>query len=356
MRIVHVVPALFSREGGILGGAERYAFELARAMSRRAETCLLTFGPRSEQYREDDLSVRVIRLPWFVRGNRHNPISLRAIPELLRADVIHIHQRHVLVATAAGLLGKLTGKPVFVTDLGGGAWDLSGYVNTDALFAGHLHISEYSRRASGHRDLARARVILGGVDLAKFKPGPGGRGVLFVGRLLPHKGIDFLIRGLPEHLALRVVGTTYSQEYRALLARLGSSKKVEFFEAVSERELAGFYAEADVIVLPSVYEDCYGGQTLVPELLGQTLLEGMAAGLPAICTSVASLPEVVIDGVTGYVVPPNDPAAIGGALERLFSRRALRLGLGRAGRDRVVTVFSWQRTVDRCLEAYEALG
>jgi glycosyltransferase involved in cell wall biosynthesis len=94
----------------------------------------------------------------------------------------------------------------------------------------------------------------------------------------------------------------------------------------------------------------------VPELLGQSLLEGMAAGLPAICTSVASLPEVVVDGVTGYVVPPNDPAAIGGALERLFGRRELRLGLGCAGRDRVATFFSWERTVDRCLEAYEALG
>ena len=52
----------------------------------------------------------------------------------------------------------------------------------------------------------------------------------------------------------------------------------------------------------------------MPELLGQTLIEGMACGTPAICTDVASMPEVVEDGVTGFVVPPNDPAYLGAKL------------------------------------------
>ena len=54
----------------------------------------------------------------------------------------------------------------------------------------------------------------------------------------------------------------------------------------------------------------YGHESKVPELLGQTLLEGMACGALAICTAVASMPEVVTDGETGFVVPPNDPAAM----------------------------------------------
>src|SRR5215217_4465925 len=69
--------------------------------------------------------------------------------------------------------------------------------------------------------------------------------------------------------------------------------------------------------LPSVYRDREGGETPVPELLGQTLLEGMACGTPAVCTRVASLPEVVDDGVTGIIVPPNDPVALGAAIRWL---------------------------------------
>ena len=63
-------------------------------------------------------------------------------------------------------------------------------------------------------------------------------------------------------------------------------------------------------MLPSVYRTVYGDELITPELLGQTLLEGMACGLPAICTDVGPMPEVVSDGVTGFVVPPNDAVAL----------------------------------------------
>jgi glycosyltransferase involved in cell wall biosynthesis len=352
MRVVHIVPSLFSREAGVLGGAERYAFELARAMSKCVETCLISFGPDRKSYREDLLEVRVFP-PWYVRNQKSNPVSFSAIAETTRADVVHVHQRHVLIASLTALVGKIKRTPVFVTDLGGGGWDFSSYVNTDGLFTGHLHISEYSRRVAGHGGLSTARVILGGVDAKKFQPGPGGHGVLFVGRLLPHKGVDVLLRALPEGLPLRIVGTSLSTPYRQLLGRLSQGKRVEFMEAVSDHQLMRLYREADVIVLPSVYQDCYGGVTRVPELLGQTLLEGMAAGLPAICTNVASMPEVVLDEVTGFVVPPNDPPAIERTLRRLVGQPELRSALGQAGRRRVETVFSWEQTVNRCLEAYE---
>jgi glycosyltransferase involved in cell wall biosynthesis len=353
MRVVHLIPSLFSREAGVLGGAERYAFELARAMSKRVETCLLSFGPERKSYREELLEIQVFPHPWHVRGQENNPVSFRAIAETTRADVVHVHQRHVLIASLTALIGRLRRAPVFVTDLGGGGWDLSSYVNTDGLFAGHLHISEYSRTVAGHGGLSTARVILGGVDVNKFRPGPGGHGVLFVGRLLPHKGVDVLLRALPNRVQLRVAGTSLSTPYRRLLGQLAEGKRVEFMEAVGDHELTRLYAEADVIVLPSVYRDCYGAATRVPELLGQTLLEGMAAGLPAICTNVASMPEVVLDEVTGLVVPPNDPPALERALMRLMDKPELRSALGQAGRRRVETVFSWEQTVNRCLAAYE---
>ena len=110
------------------------------------------------------------------------------------------------------------------------------------------------------------------------------------------------------------------------------------------------------MVLPSVYDDMYGQHTDVPELLGQTLLEAMACGAPAVCTSVASLPEVVADGVSGFVVPPNDPDALWAAVRRLLTNRERALGMGEVGRAIVVDRFSWPAVARRCLQVPRAVG
>jgi starch synthase len=102
-----------------------------------------------------------------------------------------------------------------------------------------------------------------------------------------------------------------------------------------------------------VYRDRDGHETLVPELLGQTLLEGMACGAPVVCTRVASLPEVVDDGVTGLVVPPNDPAALGAAIRWLRDCPGEATRMGAAGRARVLERFTWGRVVRQCLAVYD---
>jgi hypothetical protein len=128
---------------------------------------------------------------------------------------------------------------------------------------------------------------------------------LFVGRLLPHKGVDDLIRGLPENLRLTIVGPAPHEETKARLEALARGKAVTFLHDVNDEALVQQYRRTSCIVLPSVYRTPDGTETRVPEPLGQTLLEGMACGAPAICTRVASMPEVVEDGVTGFVVPPT---------------------------------------------------
>jgi glycosyltransferase involved in cell wall biosynthesis len=82
----------------------------------------------------------------------------------------------------------------------------------------------------------------------------------------------------------------------------------------------------------------------------------MACEAPAVCTRVASMPEVVHDGVTGFVVPPNDPKALGERVEWLHVRRAEAAELGRAGRRRVLSRFTWPLVVDRCLDAYRGVA
>jgi glycosyltransferase involved in cell wall biosynthesis len=357
MRILHVVPALFGVGDGIMGGAERYAFELARHMAEEVETTLVTFGAKERRESFGNLSVRVIGGAWYVRGQRTNPLAPALLSELRRASVVHCHQQHVLASSLSALACRLSGRRVFVTDLGGGGWDVSSYVSTDRWFHGHLHISEYSRRINGHAQEERARVIMGGVDASKFSPDPSvardGK-ALFVGRLMPHKGLDDLVRALPEGMALEVIGQPYAAAYVRDLKALASGKRVSMRHDCDDAALVRAYREALCVVLPSVYRNMYGEETKVPELLGQTLLEGMACGAPAVCTRVASMPEVVEDGVTGFVVAPNDPAGLGEKLVWLREHPREAARMGEAARRSVQEKFTWPQVVRRCMEIYAA--
>jgi glycosyltransferase involved in cell wall biosynthesis len=355
VRVLHIAPALFGPRG-IVGGAERYAYELARHMAEVVPTSLLTFGDETRREQAGSLRVRVLGRPWYVRGQRSNPVARGLFREILRADVVHCHQQHVLASTIAALTSRLTGRKVFVTDLGGGGWDVSAYLSTDRWYHGHLHISEYSRRIFRHEGKPWAHVILGGVDTDRFSPGPATsrRPVLFVGRLLSHKGVDDLLAGLPEGMELDVIGRPYDPAYAADLRRLAEGKKVTFREDCDDNALIAAFRGALCVVLPSVYRDRYGRETRVPELLGQTLLEGMACGMPAICTDVASMPEIVDDGVSGFVVPPNNPHALGEKLQWLADHPDEARRMGARARERVIEKFTWPQVVERCLAIYRA--
>jgi glycosyltransferase involved in cell wall biosynthesis len=180
--------------------------------------------------------------------------------------------------------------------------------------------------------------------------------VLFVGRLLPHKGVDTLIRAMRPGRRLVLIGETYDPRYAADLRTLADGKRVEFRGARDDDELLRAYRAASCIVLPSVYTTMYGDRSNVPELLGQTLLEGMACGAPAIGTDVASLPEVVDHGVTGFIVPERDPVALGERIEWLIDHPVEARRMGAAGRERVRHRFSWDAVVGRCLAAYAPPG
>jgi glycosyltransferase involved in cell wall biosynthesis len=354
--VLHVVPALFGARDGILGGAERYAFELARSMAQEVPTRLLTFGDRDRTETVDNLSLRVIGHPWYVRELRGNPFSLRLLDELSHADIVHCHQRRVLASSVAALYCRVSRRRVYVTDLGGGGLDLSTFISTDGWYDGHLHISRYSRRIYRHEQLASAHVISGGVDTARFSPVRLTRQkkVVYVGRLLPHKGVDVLIQAMPDDVALDLIGQTFDRRYLADLHRLAVGKRVNFRHDCDDTALVDAYRTAACVVLPSVYRTIYQHETVVPELLGQTLLEGMACGAPVICTNVAGMPEVVLDCITGFVVPPGDTRTLGQRIRWLVDHPAERAAMGDAGRRHVLENFTWPAVVARCLAIYQA--
>jgi glycosyltransferase involved in cell wall biosynthesis len=353
--VLHLVPSLFDEQDGVIGGAERYAFELARHMADAVPTSLVAFGSRAREEHVGPLRIRVIGDPWYVRGQRANPFAFAALGEVRRADIVHCHQQHILVSSVAAVTARLAGRRVYCTDLGGGGWDVSAFVSTDRLFDAHLHISEYSRHIAGHDAMSRAHVIWGGVDTRTFSPDAGAphtAGVLFVGRLLPHKGVDTLLRALPADVPASIIGPAPDARYLADLLALAAGKQVTFHHACNDAALVDAYRRATCIVLPSVYDDMYGRHTDVPELLGQTLLEGMACATPAVCTAVASLPEIVEDGKTGFVVAPNDPEALRAALMSLVNSPLRARQLGEAARASIAARFTWPAVVQRCLRLY----
>jgi glycosyltransferase involved in cell wall biosynthesis len=353
MRVVHLSPTYFSPDS-FLGGGERYVEEVARAMAGRAEVKLVSFGPREIRERPALAFERVI-----LRSRTRDPMtpfSAGLIRELRGADVIHCHQYFVLPTFHACMQGRLQGSRVFVTDLGGGGWTPGYQIDQSRWITAHLPLSEYAARSFPGRH-HRHRVIGGGVDPVRYpmRPEPDHDGsVVFLGRVLPHKGIHFLIEGLPAGVPLHVVGPARDQAYLSRLRELAHGKEVRFHGALSDDEVVTILGRAMALVHPTPVDAA--GSAGVNELFGLALVEAMARGCPVIASNAASLPEIVVPGETGLLVPPNDPAAIGRALERLRDEPALWRRLSAGGRERVLSHFTWEQVVDRCLAAYAEEG
>jgi glycosyltransferase involved in cell wall biosynthesis len=347
--VVHVTPTYFAPES-VLGGGERFAEELARAMAGRAEVKLLSFGPRAFRETPRPSYERVILRSWS--RDPMTPFAPGLLGELRGADVIHCHQYFVLPTFLAALAGRLRGSRVFVSDLGGGAWTPAYQVDQSRWIAAHLPISEYAARWLHGRN-RRHRVIYGGVDLVRYpmRPEPAHDGsAVFLGRVLPHKGVHFLIAGLPPEVTLHVVGPTPDAVYLDRLRSLAAGKDVHFHGALPDAEVGERLGRAMALAHPTPVDE--HGSAGVHELFGLALVEAMARGCPVIASDAASLPEIVEPEGSGLLVPPNDPAAIGGALERLRGDGELWRRLSAGARRRVEENFTWERVVDRCLEAY----
>ena len=230
------------------------------------------------------------------------------------------------------------------------------------LYDRFLAVSRYSAVDMG-APMAKTRVIYGGVDPARYSPEPGARrdGLLFVGRLTPHKGVDVLIRALPPDAALTIVGSEGHDRdlpergYPALLRSLSGGRRVRFAGPLPDSELAREYRRAIALVVPSVERTCYGRAIAVSELLGLVALEAMASGTPVIASSLGGLAEVVEDGETGFLVPPGDVALLQQRIELLLEDRALASRMGARARDRVLARWTWSQCARRCLTAYHEL-
>jgi glycosyltransferase involved in cell wall biosynthesis len=351
LSVCHVTPTYFAPES-VLGGGERFAEELARATSRHARVKLVSFGRQAARERVSPTFERVILRSWTRR--QMVPFSPALRRELRDADVIHCHQYFVLPTFLAALHGHRQGSRVFVSDLGGGAWTPGYQIDQSRWITGHLPISEYAALALPGRRRPY-RVIYCGVDLERHPPRDAPRhdgSVVFLGRLLQHKGIHFLILGLPAGMTLHIIGSELDSGYLEHLRRLAAGKDVRFHIGLGDEEVTGVLRRAMALVHPTPLDAT--GSASAHELFGLALVEAMASGCPVVASRAASLPEIVEHEINGILVPPNEPAAITSALCRLDADPALWARLSAGGRRRVEDHFTWDSVAARCLEAYAA--
>lgn len=197
---------------------------------------------------------------------------------------------------------------------------------------------------------ARARLGLSATDFI----------VLQLGRMVPRKGIDNVIQAmscLDDRIPgqLLVVGGDCAEPDEHITPEIGRLRRLAHDCGVGDRvrftghrgrtELRTYYAAADVFVTTPWYEP-----------FGITPLEAMACGTPVIGSAVGGIQYSVLEGVTGYLVPPRDPQGLARYLAMLHDNPAMAQALGKAGTRRVRCKFTWDRVTSELLSIYQDIG
>lgn len=350
--VLQLTPIPFG-DNAVVGGGERYPTELSRALARYIPTRLVSFGERLSVRREGNLTFKTYPVVRYIDRKRVNPLSPWFLVDLLSASVVHCHQYQTLMTNLAVVSGWALRKKVFATDHGGGGRNYSKRLRTDSKLTGFLPVSRFS--ASFFPALAhKTTIIYSGVDPNRFCPQPveKERSVLFVGRILPHKGVDCLIQAVGRDVPLWVMGRIYDAEYHSYLLRLAEGKNVRFVTDAGDEEILEAYNRSTVTVLPSVYVSYNGRRNRMPELLGIALLESMSCETPVVCSDVGGMPEAVVEGETGFVVPPSHPDALGERIYQLLDNPSLARAMGKTARQHILDGWTWDHVARRCLTAY----
>lgn len=359
----------------VRAGAEEVALELVRGLDpSRFRSYLVCPQPLLDEFGDD----------WRVNDAQALALTLNSPKQLgaaskfvnhLRAEKIDVVHAHMIRAAVVAIpLARLAGVPVAIhTCHGREAWR-KGWLHRQywidrAIFAwadASVAVSESTRGyLVGEKKLnpRNITVIRNGRSLRSFSPDPvrqqrlraefgiGPRGLVLgvFGRLEPQKGHRFLLEALPQVLArvpdlkvlfvgdgsLREELQSYAQSHQLIGSLIFTGYRRDWMELMSL---------TDVVALPSLYE----GMPLVP-------IEAAALGKPVVATSVDGTREVVVDWVTGRLVPPGQPEPLAQALVHIFLHPAERRELGSKAKARAEQMFSLKRQLEETAALYERL-
>jgi glycosyltransferase involved in cell wall biosynthesis len=358
---VLVLPSSYFAQNRVVGGGERYGNEYSQALAGLTPTTLGLFDFQPATRTQGPLTIRHFTVTPRPPGELRFPATRATLAALREYDVIHLMCFPTPLSELLTPLARLRGQVVVLTDIGGGGRTLGGYLQKlhrrldfHRLAHGLAHLSAHAKTA--FPDWTHPDVILhGGTPQPdQFTEIPAVAYALFVGRLLPHKGILNVIQCLPAGVPLKVVGRPYDPAYFESLKAAAAGKDVAFITDADDAQLRRLYQGAAVVLQTSLPSPGPGFDR--SELLGLVALEGMAYGRPVIVTRTTSLPELVVDGETGFIVPPHDLAALGTQIGRLVHDRELSRRLGRQALAHVRRNFTWEATARRGLGLYHALG
>lgn len=355
------------------GGMAHYSAALANALARQPDVDVCAVVPRqpAAQGIAPDVTLIPVDVPT---GNRavdllRLPVQALGLPGYLRAirssrpDIVHANlSTHPWeLVTLPWLHARW---PLAVTQhevgikQGEGGWRKRWSVWAGPRYADHLfvHGTALAQVLAAQRGVPAARISIipmgapAGFTSAGTVPAADSATVLFFGRIKAYKGLDILVEAMPLVMAevpdvrFLVVGgegdmTPYRQQPAA--AHVPVTWVNRF---VDDDEVAGFFRQAAVVVLP--YTDGSASSVI-------TLAYALAR--PVVASRVASLPDAVIEGVTGLLVPPRDPAALAAALIDLLRDRARCQRMGQAAQQWAATHLAWDDIAARTAAVYRQL-
>jgi glycosyltransferase involved in cell wall biosynthesis len=277
-------------------------------------------------------------------------------------DHVHVHFANRAAHTAM-FLKEISGIPFSVTAHG---QDFMKDLGNDDLLREICAAAEFVAAETDYsRDLLRQRCpdsrihrVYNGMDLARFPTsndqisGNTVPRIISIGRLVAFKGFEHLIDACAElahgglDFTCEIIGDgPLRDDLEARIGKLNLSDRVHLLGSLSQGAVLEKLRAADIFVLASV-TDSQGASDVFPTVI----IEAMAAARPVVSSRLAGIPESVVDGETGLLVPPGDTKALAEALRRLIQDAKLRLHYGRAGRARIEQHFRIEHTVAPLIE------
>ncbi len=366
MRIIQVSPYFYPH----IGGVESHVLDLSHYLMKRGhevEVITSNYAKLPEYEKVMGISVRRVKALTVKFSTPVTP-AMKKVISGEKADIVHSHSPPPLQPYYAAKGSKKARIPHVLTyhcdleiPIPGGRHLVSAYRRTfgkktismsDEIIATTQSYASTSRDI-WHRDI---RVIPNAVDERRFNPkvsgkkvreelGIEGNMVLYVGRLVYHKGVEYLIDSAKEVEAKYVIVGTgpKEKELRKHAVKAGVSEKVMFAGKVPYARLPEYYAATDVFVLPSVSR---------LEAFGIVTMEAMATGKPVIVSDIPGVNEVIEDGVHGFNAVPMDGKDIARKLRTLLSDEDLRKEMGMKGRKLVEERYTWDRVVEMVEQVY----
>jgi len=380
----------------VYGGAGVHVAELTRALRGKADVVVRAFG----QPRDEPGVFSYLVPPGLATANPALAtlgVDLQIAQDVEGADIVHSHTWY---ANAAGHVASLLhGIPHVVTahsleplrpwkaeQLGGG-YRLSSWIEEQAFTnaATVIAVSDGMRRdilrSYPSLDESKVVTVYNGIDLERWKPvadeelvrsfgiDPDRPSVVFVGRITRQKGLPYLLKAAellpPEVQLVLCAGAPDTPEIlaevKAGVESLQATRQgvVWIDRLLTQYELSAVLTQGTTFVCPSVYEP-----------LGIVNLEAMACGIPVVGTATGGIPEVIVDGETGRLVPidqatdgtgtPTDPekfvADLAATITEVVSDAAAAKRMGEAGLVRARTEFGWDRIADQTAAIYASLA